>query len=137
MLTFVESDPFELPEWLGVGEVVWSADSGLRTGHRVRGTLRRPDAPDVLPCDLLAVDVAYPEPVVPDGPRLGVHRAWHDGQVHVGQVEGRLTLGVPGTLVGAEMELDALERLARAVGGHAEGYGVLVGIGGGNRAPRP
>ncbi len=30
-------DPFDLPEWLGTHEVVWRADSGLRSGHLVRG----------------------------------------------------------------------------------------------------
>lgn len=135
-LDYTGTDPFDLPAWLGTGEVVWSADSGLRTGHCVRGVLTGQGPALSLPCDLLAVDVAYPEPVVLEATRSDVHRAWHDGQVHVGEVDGRLTLGVPGTLVGAEMAMDALERLARAVGGDPEHYAVLLRIGGRARSGR-
>jgi hypothetical protein len=136
VLDLLEADPFDLPEWLGVEQVVWSAESGLRTGHRVTGLLSSPQTGEQLACDLLAADVAYPRPVVGNGPRLEVHRAWHDGQVYVGTVSERLTLVVPGTAVSAELALDALERLARAVGGDPERYAVLLRIGGGARSQR-
>ena len=32
-------DAFDLPEWLGVDQVTWSADSSLGDSHLVRGRL--------------------------------------------------------------------------------------------------
>ena len=85
--TLTDIDPFDLPEWLGTGDVVWRADEGLQTGHLVRGRLAadQPDhaaeASQEIVCDLLAVDEAYPAPVVDDATRLRVHQAWRHGQV--------------------------------------------------------
>ncbi len=123
-------DPFDLPEWLGTHDVVWRADQGLRTGHLVRGRLTA-DSGEALeiPCDLLAVDEAYPEPVVDDAGRLRVHQAWRHGQVVIGELDTRLVLAVPGTRFGPELVLDALGRLARAVGAHAERYAALLRLG--------
>ncbi len=97
-------DPFDLPEWLGTGDVVWRADAGLSTGHHVRGRLTTGDDAGetaYVVCDLLAVDEAYPEPVVDDATRLRVHQAWRHGQVVIGGVadgaESRMVLAVPGT----------------------------------------
>lgn len=120
-----DTDPFDLPDWLGTHEVVWRADAGLRTGHLVHGRLTADGEPD-LPCDLLAVDEAYPEPVVDDATRLRVHQAWRHGQVVVGDLGGRLVLAVPGTRFGPDLVLEALSRLARAVGAHAERYAALL-----------
>jgi hypothetical protein len=132
-------DPFDLPDWLGTHDVVWHAEAGLRTGHLVRGRLvaddeRSPGDGDQLACDLLAVDEAYPEPVVDDASRLRVHQAWRHGQVVIGtlSVDGageRLVLAVPGTRFGPDLVLDALGRLARAVGAHAESYAALLRLG--------
>lgn len=124
-----DMDPFDLPEWLGTDDVVWRADAGLRTGHLVRGRLTA-DGADDLVCDLLAVDEAYPEPVVDDASRLRVHQAWRHGQVVIGTIEDRMVLAVPGTGFGPDLVLDALGRLARAVGAHAERYAALLRIGG-------
>lgn len=123
-------DPFDLPEWLGTHDVVWRADQGLRTGHLVRGRLTA-DSEDALEiaCDLLAVDEAYPAPVVDDAGRLRVHQAWRHGQVVIGEVESRLVLAVPGTRFGPDLVLEALGRLARAVGAHAERYAALLRLG--------
>jgi len=126
-------DPFDLPEWLGTRDVVWRADAGLRTGHHVRGRLTIGDdageAVEIV-CDLLAVDEAYPEPVVDDATRLRVHQAWRHGQVVVGSLgtaDGpRMVLAVPGTGLGPDLVLDALGRLARAVGARAERYAALL-----------
>ncbi|MDR7254387.1 hypothetical protein J2X46_003380 [Nocardioides sp. BE266] len=118
-------DPFDLPEWLGTHDVVWHAEAGLRTGHLVRGRLVAEGETDLV-CDLLAVDEAYPEPVVDDATRLRVHQAWRHGQVVVGDLRGRMVLAVPGTGFGPELVLDALGRLARAVGAHAERYAALL-----------
>ena len=130
-----DADPFDLPDWLGTHDVVWHAEAGLRTGHLVRGRLVAEESPDLeLACDLLAVDEAYPEPVVDDASRLRVHQAWRHGQVVIGtlSVDGsdhRLVLAVPGTRFGPDLVLDALGRLARAVGAHAESYAALLRLG--------
>ena len=126
-------DPFDLPEWLGTHDVVWRSDAGLRTGHLVRGRLIADGADDVI-CDLLAVDEAYPEPVVDDATRLRVHQAWRHGQVVIGTVgtgsDARMVLAMPGTGFGPDLVLDALGRLAHAVGAHAERYAALLRLGG-------
>lgn len=135
--SITDIDPFDLPEWLGTHDVVWRADAGLSTGHLVRGRLTADEIDDVV-CDLLAVDEAYPEPVVDDATRLRVHQAWRHGQVVIGSLEAeaatgkepRMVLAVPGTGFGPDLVLDALARLARAVGAHAERYAALLRIGG-------
>ena len=133
--TLTDIDPFDLPEWLGTGDVVWRADEGLQTGHLVRGRLtadqpdQRAEASQEIVCDLLAVDEAYPAPVVDDATRLRVHQAWRLGQVVIGEHGSRMVLAVPGTRFGPELVLDALGRLARAVGARAERYAVLLRLG--------
>jgi hypothetical protein len=133
--TLTDLDPFDLPEWLGTGDVVWRADAGLQTGHLVRGRLTAETVPDgsttseEIVCDLLAVDEAYPAPVVDDAARLRVHQAWRHGQVVIGEHGSRMVLAVPGTRFGPELVLEALSRLARAVGARAERYAVLLRLG--------
>jgi hypothetical protein len=133
--TLTDIDPFDLPEWLGTGDVVWRAEEGLQTGHLVRGRLtadlpdQRAEASQEVVCDLLAVDEAYPAPVVDDATRLRVHQAWRHGQVVIGEHGSRMVLAVPGTRFGPELVLDALGRLARAVGARAERYAVLLRLG--------
>jgi hypothetical protein len=129
--TITDIDPFDLPEWLGTGDVVWRADEGLQTGHLVRGRLAADpaEASHEIVCDLLAVDEAYPAPVVDDATRLRVHQAWRHGQVVIGEHGARMVLAVPGTRFGPELVLDALGRLARAVGARAERYAVLLRLG--------
>jgi hypothetical protein len=133
--TLTDLDPFDLPEWLGTGDVVWRADEGLQTGHLVRGRLaadqpdQRAEASQEIVCDLLAVDEAYPVPVVDDATRLRVHQAWRHGQVVIGEHDSRMVLAVPGTRFGPELVLEALGRLARAVGARAERYAVLLRLG--------
>ncbi|MCW2736207.1 hypothetical protein [Nocardioides sp.] len=118
-------DPFDLPEWLGTLDVVWRSDAGLRTGPLVRGRLTG-DGADDLGCDLLAVDEAYPEPVVDDATRLRVHQAWRHGQVVIGSLDDRVVLAVPGSGFDPDLVLDALGRLARAVGARADRYAALL-----------
>lgn len=124
----VEVDPFDLPEWLGEADVVWSGGSGLRTAHLVRGTLAGGPGQETA-CDLIAVDEAYPTVVATDDTRVRAHRAWRHGQVLVVRVQGRITLAAPGTRWTSEGVLDALSRLARAVGASAERYAVHLRIG--------
>lgn len=129
----LEVDPFDLPEWLGEGDVTWAAESGLRTGHHILGILTGTGTGTALPCDLLAVDEAYPTPVAPDDTRLLAHQAWRHGQVYLLERRAdqgpRLTLAVPGTAFSADLVLDVIGRLAKAVGASAERYAVSLRIG--------
>lgn len=111
-------DAFELPEWLGTSHVSWSAASSVRGAQRIQGMLSSPGTQGVepLPCDLMAADVAYPEPLLPDAWRRHAHQAWTYGQVLLMSYEGRLTLAVPGTAYSADGVLEAISRLAKAVG---------------------
>jgi hypothetical protein len=125
-----EVDPFDLPSWLGEGEVIWSPEGSIRGRHQVTGTLAAAGADhDSLPCDLLAVDEAYPKPVAPDELRHQAHQAWRHGQVHLVTYDGRLTLVVPGTEFTADRVLQALARLARAVGAEPARYAALLRLG--------
>ena len=112
-------DPFDLPDWLGTADVVWSADGELRGAPRVHGVLR-PSAPESAPesvpasapesarasgpdgdesprqtLDLLAVDAAYPRTLCPNKRRHDAHQAWHYGEVLLMLVDGRLVAAVP------------------------------------------
>jgi hypothetical protein len=127
-VSFAEADPFDLPDWLGEGEVTWAAEEGPRSGHRVRGSLR--GSGHELPCDLLAVDEAYPAPVADDATRLRAHQAWRHGQVQLATYDGRLTLLTPGRDFTAEGVLDVLGRLAKAVGASPDQFAVLLRLGG-------
>ena len=89
-----ELDPFDLPDWLGEGPVAWESSAGL-VGHLVPGRLT--GASSSLPCDLLAVDQAYPAPVLDEATRTRVHQAWQHGQVLLLTREGRATVATPGT----------------------------------------
>ena len=62
------------------------------------------------PCDLLAVDLAYPAPLVDDTLRTAAHQAWTHGQVLLLDRDGRTTLAVPGTSFTADEVLDAITR---------------------------
>lgn len=127
MRPITDVDPFDLPEWLGVGQVVWHADQGLRSGHLLAGRLACDD--HELSCDLLAVDEAYPAPVTDDDSRSRAHQSWRHGQVLLGEYADRLVLAVPGTRFDAERVLDTLARLARAVGGSPDNMAALLRIG--------
>ncbi len=130
----VDVDPFDLPDWLGEAEVTWAADVGIRTGHLVVGRLTTPAGSETLPCDLLAIDEAYPRPVADDDTRLRAHQAWRHDQIllvarPVDAGEDRLTLAVPGTDFTADRVLDALGRLAKAVGATPDRYAARLRIG--------
>lgn len=121
-------DPFDLPDELGSGEVVWSADDGLACGYRVRGTLL-PASGTPVACDLLAVDEAYPVPVAEDALRLRAHQAWRHGQVHLASYDGRLTILVPGTAFTADDALEAVARLAKSLGSAPSNFSVRLRLG--------
>jgi hypothetical protein len=117
-------DPFDLPDWLGTSEVTWSAGSGVRGAQRIQGELACGE--QVLSCDLLAIDVAYPQPLLGDPWRRAAHQAWEHGQVQLLSYDGRLTLAVPGTAYSADGVLETVGRLAKAVGGEATRFTVCL-----------
>ena len=122
--TVAAVDPFELPEWLGTSDVAWVAGSGVRGASRIEGRLTGPDAE--IGCDLLAADVAYPEPLLDDEWRREAHQAWTHGQVLLVEYDGRLTLAVPGTAYSADGALETVGRLAKAVGVRAGRFVVTL-----------
>lgn len=118
-------DPFELPEWLGVDPVTWRGESSTNGRHHlVRGTLTA--GSDELACDVLACDLAFPRPVLSDRWRCEAHSAWLRDEVLVLEVEGRLTLTAPGSSVDADLVLEAVRRLAKAVGAAADCFTVAL-----------
>jgi hypothetical protein len=124
-----ELDPFDLPEWLGESDVTWTSDLGLRTGHLVSGRLSSQD--HETPCDLLAVDQAFPSPVLDEAARSRAHQLWRHGEVLLVGRADRLTLAVPGTDFSAQLVLDALTRFARAVGAEPERFSARLRLGSG------
>lgn len=127
-LALSTADAFDLPEWLGTGEITWTALSGLRTGHLVSGWLADQTGRQV-PCDLLAVDEAYPQVVVADAQRVLAHRAWRHGQSELAFHDERLCVLLPGSRVEADSALEGISRLARAVGADPEHWSVTLRIG--------
>lgn len=131
MTEWCEADPFDLPDWLGLGAVTWRATSALGCA-RVRGELTGDGEP--VDCDLLAVDEACPMPVAEGKLRTAAHQAWRRGDLHLIEYDARLTLAVPGAVLDAEDALEAVERFARAVGADPASYSVLLVAGGHGRA---
>ncbi len=127
--TCYEADPFDMPDWLGERDVTWRADGALGAGSRVAGLLTADDEKP-LPCDLLAIDEAYPAPVADDETRRGAHQAWRHGQVVLAHRDDRLTLLVPGSRVDVVLVLEALARLAKAVGANPGRYAAHLSVGG-------
>lgn len=118
-------DAFDLPEWLGTDEVTWTGESSLDgQTHRIRGALET--ATERLDCDVLACDLAYPQPVLQEKWRRESHSAWMRDEVLLLEDAGRLTLSAPGTNVGADLVLEAVRRLAKAVGAAPERFTVAL-----------
>ena len=118
-------DAFELPDWVGEGPVTWRASSRLAGSHLVSGELRS-ESGMTLDCDVLACDPAYPLPVLSEAWRHDAHQAWVLGEVLLVSYDGRLSLVVPGTVVTAEPTLEAVRRLARAVGSQPDRFTVAL-----------
>lgn len=120
-------DAFDLPDWLGTSDLVWTAHSSVRAARRVQGSLTSPGSPSLgVDCDLLAADVAHPEPLLADPWRRQAHQAWEHGQVLLLSYDGRLTLAVPGTAYSADGALETIGRLAKALGVHADAFTVCL-----------
>lgn len=126
--TWSRIDPFELPDWLGTDEVTWTASCALGK-PMVPGVLHSDSGADEIICDLVAADIACPAPTVDEATRTRVHQAWRDGQVELLTCGGRLTLAVPGTAQDADLVLEAIGRLAQAVGARPARYGVRLRAG--------
>ena len=94
--------------------MTWTSTGSVHAGHLVAGDLS--GAGSTLPCDLLGVDQAYPEPVLTEEWRIRSHRSWTHGQVLLLTREGRATVAAPGTAWQPDLVLEALTRLARSVG---------------------
>jgi len=116
-------DPFDLPDWLGEGDVAWHTAATIGS-PLVPGSLE--GSGESLPCDLLACDRAYPEPVLPEERRREAHSSWALGQVLLVEADERLTHVVPGVEVVIDTALEALRRLAKAVGARPERYAALI-----------
>lgn len=112
----VRVDAFDLPDWVGESDVVWTPEVALDT-PLVPGELRAGGTENHgIPCDLLACDRAYPEPALPEQWRREAHSQWALSQVLLLEIAGRLTLVCPGVDVEVHNVLEALRRLAKAVG---------------------
>ena len=125
--SYDEVDPFDLPAWLGECQVTWEATTALSSGHRVDGALSATGHESVA-CDLLAVDDAYPAPVAADPVRVRAHQMWRHGEVLVASDAGHLLLAVPGSRLDIQAVLDAVGRLARAVGARPGTYAVRLPV---------
>lgn len=112
--TVLAVDPFDLPDWLGTSQVIWAAQSSVRGSHQVTGNLT--GSGEQIACDLLAADQAFPQAVLLEEWRGKAHQAWNHEQVLLVDYDGRLTLAVPGTAFTADLVLETLARLAKAVG---------------------
>lgn len=116
--TILAVDPFELPPWLGTSQVAWTARSSIHDSHLVTGELTGDltGSGEPIGCDLLACDQAFPQVVLADEWRCAAHQSWTHEQVLLVEYDGRLTLAIPGTGFTADLVLEALARLAKAVG---------------------
>jgi hypothetical protein len=120
-------DPFELPEWLGAEDVTWQATEPVGSVSRARGQLvSRVRSREAVQLQVLAADQAYPQVVCSDTERRQVHQAWHHGEVALLLVDGRLTLGLPGSSFSADVLCEALARFAKALGAKRAQYSVLL-----------
>lgn len=123
MSNIEEVDPFDLPEWLGEGEVTWlSQDED--PGHR-RGLIMG-SADERLQLDVVAADRAYPQAFLPDIWRTHVHRAWEHNQVLLLEIDSRLMMLIPGTRVSADDVLGAMSRFARSIGAFPASFVVSI-----------
>ncbi len=118
-------EAFDLPEWLGVEDITWTAVTSLGSDPRVTGSLVGGSGVE-LACDMLACDLAYPRSVVEEKWRAAAHRSWQLGETLLLEYDERLTLVVPGTTVSVEDALEVVRRFAKAVGAPSDRYTVAI-----------
>lgn len=109
-------DPFDLPEWLGEGAVMWQPEVPIGSPFIPARLTAQSEAAESMACDLVACDRAYPQPTLPEPTRREAHVQWSREQVLLVRIHDRLTLVCPGIDVEVETALECLRRLAKAVG---------------------
>lgn len=124
-----EVDPFDLPEWLGTERVIWRPEGPIASSSTLGGELTNERGNIRLACDLIAVDEAFPQPAADERLRVLAHQAWRHDQILLRRRHDRLTLCMPGTTFSADLVLDCLDRLARAVGAAPSRYAALMRVG--------
>jgi len=114
------ADPFDLPDWIGVGDTTWTA-LGSVGEQRIAGLLAGASGSgdpleDAVSLTVLAGDVAYPAAVLREDVRRQAHQAWVHGEVLLICQNGRYLLAVPGTTLDAGLLCEAVRRFARSLG---------------------
>jgi hypothetical protein len=122
MVRIEVADPFDLPEWLADGDVLWVANGTVAGAARVRGRLVGAGADQQADLDLLAVDAAAPAPVCDERHRTLAHRAWRLREILLLSIDGRVTVAAPGYVFDPNLAIEALGRFARAVGAQPDRY---------------
>jgi hypothetical protein len=117
-------DPFDLPEWLGIEPVTWQTDDSFADYPLIRGHLVASDHSQ--PLDLRAVDAAYPRTICPPQQRHDAHQAWHYGQVLLLRLDDRVAAAAPGTRFDANLVVETVRRLAKALGAPGTNFTVLL-----------
>lgn len=121
-------DPFDLPEWLATEEVTWHAVRADRAGHLLHGLFISASGNECA-CNLLAVDQAWPRTVASAQVREKVHLTWRNGEVELAEIDGALTLLVPGSGFSSGRVMMTLERFTRAVGAQSDRYIAAIRLG--------
>ena len=78
------------------------------------------------PLDLLAVDAAYPRTVCSSRQRHDAHQAWHFGEVLLLEESGRVAAAVPTVVFDPNLAVDAIRRVAKALGAPSANFNVLL-----------
>jgi len=117
------ADPFDLPDWVGAGECVWTTSDSIGQA-RVEGVLS--GGAGKIELAVLASDVAYPRPVLGEQLRHDTHQAWAHGQVLLLGDGDRFALPVPGTALDIDMLCEAIRRFARSVGAAPASFTVAL-----------
>jgi hypothetical protein len=123
-LTIETFDAFDLPDWLGTEQVTWRADGILAESPRVPGSLNAGRCSH--PLDLLAVDAAYPRSLCTSQQRHDAHQAWHFGEVLLLADSGRVAAAVPTVSFDANLAVDTIQRVAKALGAPHSNFTVLL-----------
>ena len=117
------ADPFDLPDWVGGGECVWTTSDSIGD-TRVEGVLS--GEAGKIELSVLASDVAYPRPVLREQLRHDAHQAWAHGEVLLFADGDRFVLPVPGTNLDIDLLCEAIRRFARAVGAAPASFTVAL-----------
>ncbi len=117
-------DAFDLPDWLGTERVTWRAEGILTDEPLVAGWLSSDQRSH--PLDLLAVDAAYPRTVCSSPQRHDAHQAWYFGEVLLLESGGRVAAAVPTVSFDPNQVVDAIRRVAKALGAPSANFTVTL-----------